>query len=272
LFVHGKRKNQLNKINKDDHPILFQQNAGVKTVATKFYDEWHGPTGIAYRDGQAAFVEQLLTADLVCVDADGKPLTGTEAENKKVIVTKIIGELEIPSSTLYLWRSQRNVRLTYPKPIQDAALAAKWNLSLPHVRTKYEEMLADPTSPLHGKTPAQLNKLTALEADGVVLKLKTAKRPPSTTSTTKLKGVARFQELIEEAVAYAHDEELDAESELISLFAGVFKLTDKLQVNSGLIRYCMGLAAKESLTAAGFQTWQTVVHQLAQDEQKAANA
>jgi hypothetical protein len=216
-------------------------------------------------------VELFFTGQLVCVDADGKALTGTDAENQKATVTKILGELDLPSSTLYLWRAQRKTRLTFPKTIQDAALAASYNLALPHVMAKYEEMLADETGPLHGKTPAQLDKLTALEADGVVLKLKTAKRPPPTTPP-KSKGVARFQELIEAAFDFAKDEELDPAVELTSLFGRVFRLTDKLQVQAADIRFAMGQAAKESLTAAGFQTWQSVVHQLAQDEQKAASA
>jgi hypothetical protein len=261
----------LNKINKDDHPILSRQtDVGVLKAARDLYDAWHGPTGIAHRDAAAAYVDQFMTGQLVCVDADGKALTGTPAENTKATITKILGELDLSSSTLYLWRSQRSIRLTYPKIIQEAALPAKLNLALDHVKAKYDEMLADKDSPLHGKTPAQLNKLTALEADGVVLQLRKAKRPPPTT--TKSTGVARFQELLEEAMAYAKEEKMEAEPELISLFAGVFKLTDKLQVNSGLIRYCMGQAAKESLTKAGFETWQAVVHQLAQDEQKAASA
>jgi hypothetical protein len=259
------------KFNKDHHPILSQQtDPDVKKSATELYEAWHGPSGITHRDGIAAYVEQLQNGKLVCVDADGKPLTGTDAENRKATVTRIIDELDLSSSTLYLWRSQRKIRLTFPKSIQDAALSAPVNLALPHVMAKWDEMLADPTGPLHGKTPAQLNKLTALEADGVVLQLKKAKRPPPTT--TKSTGVARFQELIEAAFDYAKTEELDPAEELTSLFGRVFRLTDKLQVQAADIVFAMSQATTENLTKAGFETWQSVVHQLAMAEAQAKAA
>ena len=263
----------MHKINKDDHPILSQQtDVGVIKAARDIYDAWHGPKGIEYRDSIAAYVEQLVTGQLVCVDVDGKPLTGTADENRKATVTKILGEVDTPPSTLYLWRAQRKTRLTYPKPVQDAAIPASVNLALPHVMLKYEEMLADETSPLHGKTPAQLNKLSALEADGIILKLKGARKPPSTTTKSKSKGVQRFQELIDEAFSYASDEELDPAEELTSLFGRVFRLTDKLQVQGSDIVFAMSQATTENLTRAGFQTWQSVFHQLAQARQNAEAA
>lgn len=261
-------------INKIDHPVLFQQtDAGVKTAATKLYDEYHGTKGIAFRDACAAFGEQIETGNLVCVDADGKPLTGTVEENRKAIVTKIYGEMDTPASTLRLWVSQRKVRLTYPKPIREAAEQAALNLSLDHVRALYDEMLK-PGGMLAGQTPAQLDNLTALEAGGVVLQLKKAKpAKKSTTTTSESTGIERFEELLSEAFDYAKDDErITAETELTSLFVRVFRLTNKLQADSGLIRYCMGQAAKQSLTGAGFETWHAVVHKLGQDEKAAAAA
>jgi hypothetical protein len=240
-------------INKDEHPVLSQQtDPSVIDAATKLYNEDHGPKGIAYRDAVATVALQIKQGNLVFVDAGGKALTGTAAENRRATVTKIFGEVvdSTPSSTLYNWISHLEIRNTYPTPIRDAAEKAKLNLALDHVKAKYDEML-QPGGLLDGKTPAQLNKLTALEADGVVLKLKAAKKPPSTTSTTKSKGVARFQELIDEAFDYAKNEKLDPAEELTSLFGRVFKLTDKLEVQAADIVFAMSKATGH-LTKGGF--------------------
>ena len=56
------------------------------------------------------------------------------------------------------------------------------------------------------------------------------------------------------------------EQRLIEKFADIFEFTMDEEVSSGLIRYCMGQAAKESLNSAGLETWQALVHQLATDE------
>ena len=211
----------MNKITREEHPILFYQtDKGVKTAATDLYDEYHSPSSIAARDKVAALALQIQQGNLVFVDANGKALTGTADENRKATVTKIFGELDLPSSTMYLWISQLKVRNTYPKPIRDAAAKAGLNLALDHVRAEYDKMLK-PGELLDGKTDAQLNKLDALSADGVILKLKTARKPPPTTS--KSKGIVRFQELLKEAFDYASDEELFSENRT-SRFTDAFSL------------------------------------------------
>jgi len=198
--------------------------------------------------------------DLNCVDAKGVALTGKPSEIRKKTFGGICRELNTPPSTAYYHIDVAITTSKYPQAIQDAAAEAGLNLALDWVVARYDELVK----------AGLPEKPTAYELKGIIADLETAKKPTSTT-TTKSKGVARFQELIEEAFDYAKDEELDPAEELISLFGRVFRLTDKLQVQAADIRFAMGQAAKESLTKAGFETWQAVVHQLATDE-KAAKA
>jgi len=254
-------------INKLDHPWLSKQtDQGVQTAAIDLYNEYHGKKGIAFRDACAAFVEQVETGKLDYVDADGKPLTGTDAENRKTIITKILGEMDVPASTLRLWGFQRKVRLTYPKPIRDAAESAPLNLAKDHVRKAYDEMLAA-GGLLYGKTPAQLDQLSPLEAGGIVLKLKKAKPPkPPTEPTSESTGIERFEELLAEALTYAKDEGITREAELISLFGRVFRLTEKLNIDALAIKKCMVQARDTSLTPKGVLVWQNVLLSLSMDQ------
>ena len=182
--------------------------------------------------------------------------------------------MECPYSSAYRYVDTAITVKTYPQIIQDAASAAGLNIAKPHIVKMYDEMKAKGT--LAGKTKAQLDALSDLEAKGVVLELKTAKPPKklnTTNKTSESTGIERFEELLKEAFDYARDDgEITYESELVTVFGRVFGLTNKAKAAPELIRYCMSEAAKLHLTKDGFEVWQKVVTLLGQDEEKAKAA
>jgi predicted transcriptional regulator len=135
--------------------------------------------------------------NLKTVDASGKavePTTNMTAAERTF--SSICEELGVPVRTAYHYIATYIATTKYSQEIQDAAVEAGLNLALDHVQAKYDEMKAG--------LPA---KPTPYELKGIIAELETA-TPPKKTPTSKLKGVARFQELLKEAFSYAEDEEL----------------------------------------------------------------
>jgi hypothetical protein len=262
-------------ISKDTTPATFAQNEHIQSLAAKINKSYTSKNSVQVMAAWGDLLLELRDAkDLKFVNRKGEAVTdGDPEENRLSTFKAICDEMECPYSSAYRYLDTAITVKHYPQTIQDAASAAGLNIAKPHIVKMYDEMKAKGT--LAGKTKAQLDALSDLEAKGVVLELKTAK-PPKTTNKTKTSestGIERFEELLKEALDYARDDgDITSEAELVTLFGRVFGLTNKAKAAPELIRYCMSEAAKLHLTKDGFEVWQKVVTLLGQDEEKAKAA
>jgi len=221
------------QITKDRTPILARQSEAVKSLATQFNQNYASKNSVKVRAAWGKLLEQIRRADLNCVNSDGQPVKGTANQTPEAATfVAICRELGIPRSTAYLYIQDHITVNTYPQAIQDAAADAGLNLALDHVQAAYGGMTV---------TEADLSNPNAVR--GIIAQLEEAPKP-NTMSDKK-----------------------SVEERLISLFADLFEFTmkNKKDVDSGLISYCMGKAAK-SLSPEGIETWQAVVHMQALQE------
>jgi|ERR1051325_1701132 hypothetical protein len=218
------------QITKDRTPILSHQSDVVKSLATQFNQNYAGKNSVKVRAAWGKLLEQIRRADLNCVNSDGQPLKGTANQTPEAATfVAICRELGIPRSTAYLYIQDHITVSSYPQAVQDAAADAGLNLALDHVQAFYATLTV---------TDADLSNPNAVR--GIIAQLEDA---PNPTINPSKKSV---------------------EERLISMLRDLFKFTmdKKDEVDSGLIGYCMGQAAK-SLTAEGLETWQAVMHQQA---------
>jgi hypothetical protein len=252
------------KIDKDKHPVLSQVPVGpVRTAFEELFDIHTDKNHVKFRADCGQRIVFAEKSSITCKDSKGETMTHEKT------VFAICTELGIGRSSYFQYRSDYIALQGFAQKIRDAALEARFNLAKEHVQDKYNAMLAPadpvtgtPAGTLHGKN---LNTLTPLEVKGVIAELEAAKPIPGSgkKGPSKSKGVARFQELIDEAFDYAKDEKLKPTDELTSLFGRVFRLTTKLEVKAADIKSSMQDAALESLTHAGANIWQEALHGLA---------
>ena len=222
------------KITQDGTPILFRQSQAVQSLAIQFNMEYAGQKSVSVRAAWGKLLEQIRRSDLNCVDSEGKPVKATTNQTPgDTTFAAICRELGIPRSTAYLYIKDHITVSTYPQALQDAAADSGLNLALDHVQAAYAAM-----------TVAEADLSNPHAVRGIVAQLEVVPNPNVKKTAKKT-----------------------VEEQLISLFTGIFEFTTENKTDSGLIRYCMAQAAKESLNRAGLETWQALVHRLATDEQ-----
>jgi hypothetical protein len=221
------------EITQDGTPILFQQSPAVQSLAKQFNSDYRSKNNVKVRAAWGSLLEQIRRLELKCVDSKGEPVEANPSQTPKdATFVAICRELGIPRSTAYLYMKEYLTISIYPQVVQDAAADAGLNLALDHVQAAYTDMAV---------TETDLSNPNAVR--GIIAQLEVATNPNAKRTTKKT-----------------------VEQHLISMFMGIFEFTTKNKTESGLIRYCMAQAAKESLNPAGLETWQALVHQLSSDE------
>lgn len=227
------------RITEDGTPVLFRQSQEVQSLARQFNTDYTGQKSVSVRAAWGKLLEQIRRSDLNCVDSKGEPVEATTNQTPSdTTFVAICRELGVPRSTAYLYLKDHITVSTYPQALQDAAADSGLNLALDHIQAAYAAMTV---------TEADLSNPNAVR--GIIARLEDVPNPNAKGTTKKT-----------------------VEEQLIRLFAGIFEFTTKNKTDSGLIRYCMSQAARESLSAAGLETWQALVHRLATDEQASRQA
>lgn len=174
--------------------VISKQSSQVQELCEQFQKQYTTKNSVQLRSEWGKMLKSIQQSDLNPISASGNEIKGDNAV--EITFGAICRELGVPRSTAYHYIDEYITVSTYPEAIQEAAREANLNLSLPHVRAAYAAG--------EGEFPA---KPSALEAAGIVAKLKTVK-PERDETKAGLTPAQRFTRMLTDALDYAVEHKL----------------------------------------------------------------